>query len=141
MCPSLQQKNNKRKRPHGLANPATFSEHVLSSCFVRIHISTYSVLPQIQKIILFRVEGYFLLYLPVGPLFPQLAFLSYHILSVSFQKTPGTSSSPCPEGKQLLSRIHFKTLLTCLLLCKILFFPLKSSSLDAMDAMLILKHK
>ena len=49
-------------------------------------------------------ENYSLLWEGVGPLFPQLHPLSYHVLSVSFQRTPGTSSSLCPKEKKLLSR-------------------------------------
>lgn len=79
MCPSLQQKNNKRKKPHGLANPATFSEHVLSSASWESTFPHTRCYLKFRKLFFFWRGGYLLLSASVTSL-PQLPFLSYHIL-------------------------------------------------------------
>ena len=133
MFPFLQQtkkKKNSGKRPP--PEPSKSSHIFRTGSEFLLHENTHFHILGATS----NSENYFLFWEGVGPLFPKLHPLSYHVLSVSFQRTPGTSRSLCPKGKQLLSRSPTGFLVSH-------FFPLppKSSSLDAMDTMFILKHK
>ena len=101
MFPFLQQtkkKKNSGKRPP--PEPSKSSHSFRTGSEFLLHENTHFHILGATS----NSENYFLFWEGVGPLFPKLHPLSYHVLSVSFQRTPGTSRSLCPKGKQLLSR-------------------------------------